>query len=79
MKQNEYDRLENLPSNYYICEAQNSIVLEESVNTMIRNGWTPQGGMTIEHYSKWNYMQAMYRPPNPTDIENARRQREGMK
>jgi hypothetical protein len=34
---------------YKIVESRNSILLEETVNELIKKGWIPQGGVTKTH------------------------------
>ena len=64
---------------YKLVSESHGHTLEESVNTLIRTGWVPLGGVAVavmhsaiendrkgctEHETDWVYAQAMTRTPN---------------
>jgi hypothetical protein len=54
---------------YRVVEAKDTEELETQVNEMIRDGWTPLGGVSVvnshAHASHWWFYQAMTRDRGP--------------
>ena len=44
---------------YKVLSSSDLETLEKYVNGLIRDGWEPQGGVSIEHGVIFRYMQAM--------------------
>ena len=52
---------------YKVLSSMDLDTLEEYVNGLIRKGWEPQGGVSVEHGVIFRYMQAMVKDIDEQD------------